>query len=182
MSEPVAEVDKPDVSCTCSGEEERDRVDMDRIDYPKIIQDALRDVVRRVLAQAAEQGIPGEHHFLIAFRTEHPGVVVPKFLRDMYPEEIKIILQHQYWDLEVDQEAFSVSLSFNAQRQRLIVPFAAVNAFVDPSVELVLRFESPGGAPGEVNEEEQADVVEEPVPEVSRPVAEVLRFDPSRRK
>lgn len=154
---------------------------MERIDYPKIIQDALRDVVRRVLAQVAEQGIPGEHHFLIAFRTEHPGVVVPKFLRDMYPQEIKIILQHQYWDLEVDHEAFSVSLSFSAQRQRLTVPFAAVTAFVDPSVELVLRFESPGSA-GEANEEERMDVVGEPAPEALRPAAEVLRFDPSRRK
>ncbi len=84
-----------------------DRVDTERIDYPRIIQEALRDVVRRVLAQVAEHGAPGEHHFLVAFRTEHPGVRVPKFLRDMYPEEIKIMLQHQYWDLEVDEEAFS---------------------------------------------------------------------------
>lgn len=166
---------------------------MERIDYPKIIQEALRDVVRRVLAQVAEHGIPGEHHFLIAFRTEHPGVVVPKFLRDMYPQEIKIILQHQYWDLEVDQEAFSVTLSFSAQRQRLTVPFAAVTAFVDPSVELVLRFESPGGA----NEEDEEETAEAPAPigfraereaqkeeadEEARPAAEVLRFDPSRRK
>jgi hypothetical protein len=169
---------------------------MERIDYPKIIQEALRDVVRRVLAQVAEQGIPGEHHFLIAFRTEHPGVAVPKFLRDMYPQEIKIILQHQYWDLEVDQEAFSVTLSFSAQRQRLIVPFAAVTAFVDPSVELVLRFESPGGAN---EEDEETDAADGPVPPPigfraereaekegedgePRPAAEVLRFDPSRRK
>ena len=170
-------------------------MDTERIDYPTIIRDALRDVVRRVLAQAAEQGIPGEHHFLIAFRTEHPGVAVPKFLRDMYPQEIKIILQHQYWDLEVDQEAFSVTLSFNAQRQRLVVPFAAVTAFVDPSVELVLRFESPGGLPGEAGEEDEMDGVEAPAPlgfrqetreeggdVASRPAAEVLRFDPSRRK
>lgn len=170
---------------------------MERIDYPKIIQEALRDVVRRVLAQVAEQGIPGEHHFLIAFRTEHPGVTVPKFLRDMYPQEIKIILQHQYWDLEVDQEAFSVTLSFSAQRQRLIVPFAAVTAFVDPSVELVLRFESPGGANEEDDEtdtdapvappigfrsEREAGSEEEGSDDAARPAAEVLRFDPSRRK
>lgn len=170
-------------------------MDTDRIDYPKIIQEALRDVVRRVLAQVAEQGIPGEHHFLIAFRTEHPGVAVPKFLRDMYAQEIKIILQHQYWDLEVDHEAFSVTLSFNAQRQRLTVPFAAVTAFVDPSVELVLRFESPGSANEEDEVDPEAPVAapigfpadrepgrEEEHDEASRPAAEVLRFDPTRRK
>lgn len=169
---------------------------MERIDYPKIIQEALRDVVRRVLTQVAEQGIPGEHHFLIAFRTEHPGVAVPKFLRDMYPQEIKIILQHQYWDLEVDHEAFSVTLSFSAQRQRLTVPFEAVTAFVDPSVELVLRFESPGGANEEDETDAEAPVAapigfrsereagnqEEGSDDASRPAAEVLRFDPSRRK
>ena len=159
-------------------------MDTDRIDYPRIIQEALRDVVRRVLAQVAEHGLPGEHHFLIAFRTNHPGVRVPQFLRDMYPEEIKVMLQHQFWDLAVDEEMFSVTLSFNASRQRLIVPFAAVTAFVDPSVELVLRFEPPGQA---------AAASPAPVPvavpapnaddrETPAHTAEVLRFDPSRRK
>lgn len=160
-------------------------MDTERIDYPKIIQDALRGAVRRVLEQVAEHGMPGEHHFLIAFRTEHPGVHVPKFLRDMYPEEIKIILQHQYWDLDVSEEAFSVTLSFSAQRQRLTVPFAAINAFVDPSVELVLRFEGALGS-GEEETAEEAEAIETPaspalVSEEGRP-AEVLRFDPSRRK
>ncbi len=161
-------------------------LDPERIDYPRIIQEALRDVVRRVLAQVAEHGLPGEHHFLIAFRTGHPGVRVPQFLRDMYPDEIKVMLQHQYWDLAVDEELFSVTLSFNAARQRLTVPFAAVTAFVDPSVELVLRFEPPGqpaaaAAPaGPV----AAAVIppsgdDRETPEHS---AEVLRFDPSRRK
>src|SRR5262245_52106593 len=97
-------------------------VDSERIDYPRIIQEALRDVVRRVLAQVAGHGLPGDHHFLVAFRTDHPGVRVPQFLRDMYPDEIKIMLQHQYWDLEVDEEAFSVTLSFSAARHRLTVP------------------------------------------------------------
>lgn len=160
-----------------------ERVDTERIDYPRIIQEALRDVVRRVLAQVAGHGVPGDHHFLIAFRTDHPGVRVPQFLRDMYPDEIKIMLQHQYWDLEVDGEAFSVTLSFNAARHRVTVPFAAVTAFVDPSVELVLRFEAPAQAaavrppgPGPVA---VATPAEEEAPAHS---AEVLRFDPSRRK
>jgi uncharacterized protein len=160
-----------------------ERVDTERIDYPRIIQEALRDVVRRVLTQVAEHGVPGDHHFLIAFRTDHPGVRVPQFLRDMYPDEIKVMLQHQYWDLVVDEEAFAVTLSFSAARHPVTVPFAAVTAFVDPSVELVLRFEAPGQAavaappgPGPVA---VATPSGEEAPEHS---AEVLRFDPSRRK
>ena len=156
-------------------------LDTERIDYPRIIQEALRDVVRRVLAQVAENGLPGEHHFLIAFRTDHPGVRVPQFLRDMYPDEIKVMLQHQYWDLVVDEEAFGVTLSFNAARHPLTIPFAAVTAFVDPSVELVLRFEAsgqPAAAPAAPAPGPVAVTDREP-PAQS---AEVLRFDPSRRK
>lgn len=157
-------------------------MDTERINYPKIIQDALRGVVQRVLAQVAEHGLPGEHHFLIAFRTEDPGVRVPQFLRDVYPDEIKIMLQHQFWDLVVDEEAFSVTLSFNASRHSLFVPFSAVTAFFDPSVEFVLRLESPGQeaaassrpiAVADAPPSEEGDVAHS---------AEVLRFDPSRRK
>ena len=159
---------------------------MDRIDYPRLIQDALRDVVRRVLVQAAEHGLPGDHHFLIAFRTRHPGVHLPKFLRDLYPDEMKIVVQRQYWDLYADEEAFSVTLSFSGSRQRLTVPLAAVTAFVDPSVELVLRFETPGpqavgGEPAEAVEAVAA--ADEPgAEEAPERSAEVLRFDPSRRR
>lgn len=161
-------------------------MDPERIDYPRIIQEALRDVVRRVLAQVAEHGLPSEHHFLIAFRTTHPGVRVPQFLRDMYPDEIKVMLQHQFWDLAVNEELFSVTLSFNAARQRLTVPFAAVTAFVDPSVELVLRFEPPG-QPAAVPAGPTPVAVAEVPPhaddrEPPAHSAEVLRFDPSRRK
>jgi len=161
-----------------------ERVDTERIDYPRIIQEALRDVVRRVLAQVAEHGAPGDHHFLVAFRTDHPGVRVPQFLRDMYPDEIKIMLQHQYWDLAVDEEAFSVALSFSAVRHQLVVPFAAVTAFVDPSVELVLRFESPGQAVAAVEAPAAVAAVAQPEDDEDAPArsAEVLRFDPSRRK
>jgi hypothetical protein len=162
-------------------------LDPERIDYPRIIQEALRDVVRRVLAQVSEHGLPGEHHFLIAFRTTHPDVRVPQFLRDMYPDEIKVMLQHQFWDLVVDEELFSVTLSFNASRQSLTVPFAAVTAFVDPSVELVLRFEPPGqsaaAAPQPATQAEEAALSpQEDDRETPAHSAEVLRFDPSRRK
>jgi len=158
-------------------------LDPERIDYPRIIQEALRDVVRRVLTQVAEHGLPGEHHFLIAFRTTHPDVRVPQFLRDMYPDEIKVMLQHQFWDLAVDEEYFSVTLSFNASRQSLTVPFAAVTAFVDPSVELVLRFESPGQSAEPVTDAEEAAIpLQGDDRESPTHSAEVLRFDPSRRK
>ncbi|HYG60976.1 MAG TPA: ClpXP protease specificity-enhancing factor SspB [Thermoanaerobaculia bacterium] len=157
-------------------------MDPDRIDYPRIVQDALRDAVRRVLEQAAEHGVPGEHQLYIAFRTQHPQAKVPPFLRDQYPEEVTIVLQHQYWDLEVTAEAFSVTLNFNAVRQRLTVPFAAMTAFFDPAAEFALRFEP---NPGEAAATE-APAAAEPAPEAPRPApakpGEVIRFDPSRRK
>ena len=155
-------------------------MDPERIDYPRIVQNALRDAVRRVLEQAAEHGVPGEHQLFIAFRTQHPGVRVPPFLRDQYPEEVTIVLQHQYWDLEVTVEAFSVTLNFNAARQRLTVPFAAMTAFFDPAAEFALRFDPADGATPET-----PAAAEEAAPEPPRAPAkpgEVIRFDPSRRK
>lgn len=113
----------------------------DTLDYPGFLQDALRDMVRRVLAYVAENGMPGEHHFYLTFRTDHPGIRIPSFLRDQYPEAIRIVLQNQYWDLEVDETAFSVSLNFAAARQRLTVPFAALLEFHDPSANLVMAFD-----------------------------------------
>jgi hypothetical protein len=117
-----------------------------------LVQEALRDVVRRILAQVAEHGLPGEHHFFIGLRTDHPGVEMPRDVRQRYPEEMTVVLQNQFWDLEVDEEAFAVSLNFNARRQRLRVPFAALVAFADPSAEFGLRFDG-GGAAGEPEEE-----------------------------
>jgi hypothetical protein len=160
-------------------------LDPDRLDYPTFVQDALRDVVRRVLAQVAEHGVPGDHHFFIAFKTDHPGVGLPRFLRDLYPDETKIVLQNQFWDLAVDTEMFSVTLSFNGQRQRLTIPFSALTVFVDPAAEFMLRFD---GAGAELPEEEGAAETEVTLqaPPGPRAVpdkpAEVLRFDPSRRK
>lgn len=156
----------------------------DRIDYPRLVQEALRGVVRRVMEQVAESGLPGDHHFLVGFRTEHPGVAVPRFLRELYPEEVKIVIQHQFWDLEVDDEAFSVTLSFNGARHRLFVPFEALTVFVDPAAELMLRFD--GGVPKE-GPEVPAQPAEEAAGEPAAAPSgerqgEVLRFDPKRRK
>ena len=165
-------------------------MDPDKIDYPAILQDALRDAVRRVLEQVAEHGLPGEHHFYIGFRSQYPGVEVPRFLRDQYPEEITIILQNQFWGLEVSPEAFSVLLSFGGARQRLYVPFAALTTFADPSADFGLRFQE-AGAPPET--ETAAPAPPAPVAEAPRPgptavppppprEGDVIRFDPSRRR
>ena len=165
-------------------------MDPDRIDYPTILQEALRGAVRQVLEQVAEYGLPGEHHLYIAFRTQAPGVVVPRFLRDQYPEETTVVLQHQFWDLEVSTEAFSVTLNFNATRSRVIVPFSAMTTFFDPASEFALRFQpEPPSDPltGAAIEPAPATAPEPEAP--SRPArkaesktGEVIRFDPSRRK
>jgi hypothetical protein len=112
----------------------------DSIDYQRFVEDALRDAVRRLLAEVAEQGLPGEHYFYVGFHTGHPGVVIPRSLRDLYPQEMSLILQHQYWNLEVDADGFAVELSFSGSRQRLAIPFAALTLFADPSAEFALRF------------------------------------------
>jgi hypothetical protein len=115
--------------------------------YDRMMEDALRGVVRQSIASAARQGLLGEHHFYITFRTDTPGVVMPDHLRQKHPEEMTIVLQHQFWGLEVDERAFSVSLSFNQQQERLTVPLSAITAFVDPAVQFGLQF--PGGLAGE---------------------------------
>jgi uncharacterized protein len=112
----------------------------DGIDYQRLVEDALRDVVRRLLAGVAEEGLPGDHHFYIGFRTSHPGVAMPRSLRDLYPEEMSLILQHQFWGLEVNDDGFAVELSFSGRRQRLEIPFAALTMFADPAAEFTLRF------------------------------------------
>ncbi len=155
-------------------------MDPDKIDYPAILQDALRGAVRQVLEQVAEHGIPGDHQLYVGFRTQFPGVQVPRFLRDQYPEEVTIILQHQFWALEVTPEDFSVLLSFGGARQQIVVPFAALTAFADPSADFGLRFDA--ALPGEAAlEPAPAAEPEKPAPEESRP-AGVIRFDPSRRR
>jgi hypothetical protein len=151
----------------------------DTLDYAALIQDALRGMVRRVLGQVAEQGLPGEHHFYIGFRTDHPEVGLSGFLRDQNPGEMRIVLQNQFWDLEVDDRAFSVSLSFGGSRQRLIVPFSALTEFADPTAGLALRFEANPSLAEEPEEAEEPVADEQPEPERS---GSVIRFDPSRHK
>lgn len=116
------------------------------LDYDNMVQDALRGVVRSVLQKVIKIGLPGDHHFYIAFRTDHPGVRVPDHLRARYPEEITIVMQHQYWDLKVLEDHFELSLSFNQKPEHLVVPFEALSGFMDPSVQFGLQLQ-PSGAP-----------------------------------
>lgn len=109
--------------------------------YDRMVEDALRTVVRDALRQAAESGLPGNHHFYISFRTRHPQVRVPGYLKAQYPEEMTIVLQYQYFGLEVDETFFRVTLSFNNKHEQLFIPFSALTTFADPSVNFALQFQ-----------------------------------------
>ncbi|WP_036257824.1 SspB family protein [Methylocapsa aurea] len=113
----------------------------DLIRYDVLVQDALRGVVRKVLAEAAREGLPGEHHFYISFRTHARGVRLSARMRERYPDEMTIILQHQFWDLSVTDHAFEVGLSFKNVPEMLLIPFDAVTRFSDPSVGFDLKFD-----------------------------------------
>lgn len=118
----------------------------DGLQYETMMESALRGVMHQALVYAAERGLPGNHHFYITFRTEHPGVEIPATLRQKYPREMTIVLQYQYWRLGVTDEGFEVTLSFDSKQERLVIPFAAVTAFVDPSVQFGLQFPSAAAA------------------------------------
>lgn len=111
-------------------------------DYERMMDRALRSVMRDAIAQAAERGLPGEHHFYVTFRTDHPGTRIPATLKQRFPREMTIVLQYQFWGLEVEGEGFGVTLSFDSKHERLEIPFAAVTAFVDPSVQFGLQFQA----------------------------------------
>jgi uncharacterized protein len=151
----------------------------DLIRYDLQVQDALRGVVRKVLEDAAREGLPGEHHFYITFRTQAPGVKLSARLREQYPNEMTIILQYQFWDLQVDDEGFHVGLHFKNIPERLQIPFEAITGFYDPSVQFGLKFEASG-------EEEEGDIVDEGTDEVQEtapgPVANLPRPAPEAGK
>lgn len=110
------------------------------IDYAELIDEAMHYVVRKVLVDISENGLPGDHHFFITFRTQAEGVMISDELRKKYPEEMTIVIQHQYYDLEIDDEAFSIVLSFDHVKQNLTIPFDSLISFVDPSVRFGLQF------------------------------------------
>lgn len=125
----------------------------DLMDYPRLVQNALRGVARQALVRVEEEGgLPGAHHFYLSFKTQHPDVVVPGFLRDRYPEEMTVVLQHQFWNLVVGDPGFEVTLAFGGRQERVGVPWEALTAFYDPSVSFGVRFEpgaeeAAGGGP-----------------------------------
>ena len=119
----------------------------DLIRYDLLVQDALRGVVRKVLGDSAREGMPGDHHYYITFRTDSPGVRLSTRMREKYPGEMTIILQHQFWDLAVNDQNFEVGLSFNNIPERLLIPFDSITGFFDPSVQFGLKFEVQETAP-----------------------------------
>ncbi|KJV11042.1 hypothetical protein VZ95_00980 [Elstera litoralis] len=109
--------------------------------YDRMIEEALRGVVRRALRMVAATGLPGSHHFFISFRTHAEGVQIADYLRERYPDEMTIVVQHQFWGLDVTSEQFSITLSFNDVHERLIIPFAAITSFADPAAQFGLQFQ-----------------------------------------
>jgi hypothetical protein len=123
----------------------------DLMNYEALAQDALRGVAKAALKRAAApDGLPGSHHFYITFKTDAAGVSGPNDLLSKYPDEMTIVLQHQYWDLAPGETFFSVTLQFGGQPKRLAIPYAAITRFYDPSVQFLLQFEAPPAAPQEV--------------------------------
>lgn len=147
------------------------------IPYDEIVQDALRQVVRTVLERIdADGGLPGAHHFYIAFRTRAPGVDIPRHLMERYPDEMTVVVQHRYWDLAIDSEAFEIGLSFNQVPAKLRIPFAAITGFVDPAVNFALQFAAKEG---------EAIAAPEPEPEPPTPIepgSNVVTLDRFRKK
>ncbi len=131
------------------------------IDYPGLIDSAMRNVVREALIHVDKFGLQGEHHFFISFQTNFPGVSISPQLKSRYPEEITIVVQHQFWDLKITKEQFSIMLSFNNIPEKLVVPFDALTAFADPSIKFGLQFHGKSAISG--NASSNANTKEEPV-------------------
>ena len=154
------------------------------IPYDEIVQDALRAVVGRVLREVEESGdLPGSHHFYITFKTKMPGVSIPKHLVEKFPGEMTIVIQHRFWDLKVEEEGFSVGLSFGGVPASLQVPFAAVTQFHDPAVEFALTFQANADdeAPDE-HEEAENDAPAAEAPQGADDGSNVVNVDFTRTK
>ncbi|SFZ82818.1 hypothetical protein SAMN02983003_1295 [Devosia enhydra] len=129
----------------------------DLIRYDILAQEALRSVVRKVLAEVARTGLPGDHHFFISFVTQAPGVRVSQKLLAQYDKEMTIVLQNQFWDLKVTDTGFEVGLSFDGQPEILVIPFSAIKGFFDPSVQFGLQFDVAAGAHPDADLADAAD-------------------------
>jgi len=157
----------------------------DLLGYDRMMERAVRGVVREALAVAASRGLPGVHHFYITFKTQAPGVTIPDTLLAKYPEEMTIVLEHQFWDLEVTEDSFSVTLSFGSKPARLTVPFAAVSTFADPSVQFGLQFkhvEADGAKATAAQAGASAEPPKAKVKAASGTPGEVVTLDSFRKK
>jgi hypothetical protein len=154
------------------------------IPYDEIVQDALRAVVGRVLREVERSGgLPGDHHFYITFKTRMPGVSIPKHLMERFPDEMTIVIQHRFWDLKVEEEGFSVGLSFGGVAAALQVPFAAVTQFHDPAVEFALTFQANASEePPEEHEQAENDRPEDGAAEPADDGSNVVSVDFTRKK
>lgn len=139
----------------------------DLIRYDLLVQDALKGVVRRVLTEAARDGLPGDHHFYVSFRTTAAGVKMSSRLRERYPQDMTIVLQHQFWDLTIGEAAFEVSLSFSGVPEKLYVPFDALSGFFDPSVQFGLKFEATEDGDAADAPADTAAETKKPVPQIA---------------
>ena len=151
------------------------------LNYGNLMQKAMRRMMADVLAQVAENGLPGEHHFYISFETRHPGVDIPEWLRETYPDEMTIVLQEWYDELAVTSDRFSVTLNFSDTPQTLVIPLEAVRTFVDPSVKFGLKFEEHNGDDAEPLEIEDPDQQEETDGDAPEGSADVVSLDKFRK-
>lgn len=157
--------------------------------YDRMVETALRDVVRQALGEVALSGLPGDHHFYVTFTTAFPGVKIPRQLAEQYPDEMTIVIQHQFYDLDITDDILGVTLSFNNVPERLTVPLAAVTTFADPSVNFALQFQ-PMAETEERREEAVATISKVPAPtdtaepEMASPDAgeKVVTLDQFRKK
>ena len=150
------------------------------IPYDEIVQEALREVVGKVLHEVERSGgLPGAHHFYITFKTRYPGVDIPKHLAERFPDEMTIVIQNRFWDLKVGEDGFEVGLSFNQAPAKLVIPFSAITGFVDPAVNFALQFQAQTDETGP-QEHEQAEN-DHPVA-VAEDGSNVVSVDFSRKK
>jgi hypothetical protein len=150
--------------------------------YDKMVERALRGVVRQALQEVVEDGLSDDHHFYITFFTDHAGVKIPDYLKERYPGEMTIVLQHQFYDLEVNEERFSVMLSFNNVPERLTIPLAAITIFADPSVNFALQFQPLADEEADDDVHFQAEELDEEREEKHKKKGEVVSLDQFRKK
>jgi hypothetical protein len=151
----------------------------DHIRYDILAQDALRGVIRKVLSEVAATGrLPGDHHFFITFLTGAPGVRISQHLKAKYPEQMTIVVQHQFWDLKVTETQFEIGLSFSDTPERLVVPFNTIRGFYDPSVNFELEFEVPLS---DEDENTSAEITAIPVDAVSKPAETEAKTDEEKK-